>query len=629
MVSSFHSRLSSGALKEADVVTVETEDMKKELEQAFSLQNVHVMTNYKELSAKAISKACVEDQEEKRERFAKEELSFLFLSNMMNQKGIRTLLQSFQRLQEEGYAAKLDFYGPIQPDLDPDLMETIEDTPGLSYGGVVENSAVLALMRRYDVFVFPSEYAGEGFPAVLVEAFAAGLPVISSDINHLPEIITEENGYLFPQGDVEALAKRMIYVCEHRQELRKISEENQKKALQYDARTVIEEYRLRLEKEKWPVSRTKVAIVLPFFGHGGAEAMVSRLASHLDLNRVQVQVICTYGQAQGNDLEKAIREHGVPIRYLGKGLGFSPAAILALSKLLKEFDPDVIHTHTHAAMYCAPYVMTHPVKMIHTVHNMPQYEFSKIKQRVMRLLYACGKAIPVAISHEIQSLLTDYYSLKRDPELIYNPVDVEKYQRDSILTQADQTSCDKTKNRTMSREGHSRMILTIGRLSKQKNQAMLIDAFSKVREEVSDVELYILGDGELRQDLERQVSLLGLEASVHFPGYVSNVEEYLKKADIFALSSDYEGLPLVILEAMAASLPIIATDVGGVKDLLGENGILLEKGDKDRFALALLTLLKNPQACRNMGESSFARVMKYDSKEIAGQYVRLYEKYNH
>ena len=355
--------------------------------------------------------------------------------------------------------------------------------------------------------------------------------------------------------------------------------------------------------------RNKIAIVLPYFGLGGAETMASRLASNINLDKIDVEVICIYGNPQNNRLENSILNSGVKIKYIGKSKGFSISAVYKLWKELTSYQPTVVHTHLSACVYCAPWILVHKVKLLHTIHSMPKYELIKPKKRIMSFMYRIGKAIPVAISKEIQYMMTEEYKLKNRAELIYNPVDVDKFYKDN--------------------ERHEGICLvTAGRLSKEKNQKLLIDAVKVLCQEYENLSLTILGDGPLRNELENYVTDNGIENIIHVEGNVANVEEYFSKSDIFVLSSSYEGLPLVILEAMAAQLPIISTDVGGIKDIVTNNGILVEAENIDALVNALKKLIENKSLREKLGNNSLKNVQVYDSRIIADQYVELYERYS-
>lgn len=244
---SFRTKASVKAMQEADMVTLETRGLERDIRSAYSLSNTCWLPNYKELDKGAVTGFPPEHFEEK-------PLRFLFLSSMRNGKGVKTLLHAFQKVLDKGIPAELDYYGPIKADLDRQILETIEKSENIRYCQAVDNSKVIEVMQSYHVFVFPTEFVTEGFPAVLVEAMASGLPIIASDINEVPEIIQEgRNGWIFHSGDKEQLADRILYCIENRKKLKQISENNLTDMLQYEARTVLENFASELRDRGWPV----------------------------------------------------------------------------------------------------------------------------------------------------------------------------------------------------------------------------------------------------------------------------------------------------------------------------------------------------------------------------------------
>lgn len=632
-VERFNNHLCVKAMKGADFVTVETEGLLKEMQEAYGLSNLYLLPNYKQLSEISLPQLP--------ENHFRETIHFVFLSGMRNAKGVKTLLRAYQQVVAEGYDAKLCYYGPvIEGDLDPDILEEMKNIDGVDYCGAVDNAQVLETLSKHQVFVFPSEYEGEGFPAVLVEAMAAGLPVISSDINYNPELIHQgENGLLFPSGDVSALASCMKQCIENRDFLEQVSETNRKRAMDFDASTLCRRFGQQLKRKGWPLrtkengKRPRVAIVLPYFYHGGAENMVSRLVSHLNLKKIEAEVFCIYGKPMGNHLEKAVKDHKVPIHYIGKGKGFSPKAMIRLWNELAAFKPDVIHTHLSACVYCAGYVLTHRVKMLHTVHNMPQYELIKPKRLVMHIMYALRKAIPVALSEENRKLIEEFYHVEKPVHLIYNPVNLEEY---------DLPMRKSSKKEIQDQQPF--IFLTAGRISVQKNHKLMLDAFAKTKRMIQEqnttkynkcdiqrendaeteqserqIHLQILGDGPLLEELKSS----NLDSDVTFTGNVDNVADYMADADAFLLSSLYEGLPLVVLEAMASGLPIISTRVGGVCDVVTDNGILTDI-DSDELAEAMVKIYRDHTLRDKMGMAALENVKRFDSSAIAEEYSNLY-----
>lgn len=167
----------------------------------------------------------------------------------------------------------------------------------------------------------------------------------------------------------------------------------------------------------------------------------------------------------------------------------------------------------------------------------------------------------------------------------------------------------------------------IGRLSNEKGFDILLAAVREVAETTPEIRLVILGEGGERGILEEQVKKLGLEQHVLMPGYVAGASRYLPFFDVFVLSSLTEGLPIVILEAMQAGVPIVATRVGGIPEVLenGEAGILADPSDPSALARGILRLFDDPPLRASFTEHGKKMVKeKYSSKKMAEEYGKHY-----
>lgn len=355
-------------------------------------------------------------------------------------------------------------------------------------------------------------------------------------------------------------------------------------------------------------NRTRVAVVLPYFGSGGAEKMVSQLVCGMDAAEFQIEVFCVYGQPQGNHLEQAILDSGIPIRYIGKKKGFSLSAVVKLFRELDRFSPDVVHTHLYACVYTALWPVIRKKPFLHTFHTLPEVENRRLVRRLLtKYLIRSRRMIPVAISGGNRKMVADFYHISEDRvPVVYNPVDVRRFNgRERI--------CD----------GIFRFV-TVGRLSAVKNQQMMLRAFSAFLAKGHAAKLLILGKGEAEEKLKTLSADLGIRDRVEFAGYVSNVEDYLVRADVFLLSSHYEAQPLSILEAMAAGLPVISTDVGGVSDIVTDNGILIPADDADAMAQAMEKLYTQRDLREKMAACAAKNVQRFDLQNTVAGYERLY-----
>lgn len=229
------------ALSKADVATVETKRLKKDYEEKLGLKNVHYMPNYKEIVHSRINSNSKKKFKSPR---------FVFLSSIRNVKGVGTMISVFNEILEEFPDAMLDIYGPIREDFDRKIFDDIEDNAQINYKGIVLNEKVIDTLSEYDIFLFPTEYVGEGFPAVLIEAYASGLVVVASDMNYNTEIVKDGvNGWVFPTGNRVMFKKVLLNCFNNSQKLNLISEQNKKIAKEFDAEVVIRTYREALSIE--------------------------------------------------------------------------------------------------------------------------------------------------------------------------------------------------------------------------------------------------------------------------------------------------------------------------------------------------------------------------------------------
>ncbi|MCX7947846.1 MAG: glycosyltransferase family 4 protein [candidate division WOR-3 bacterium] len=170
-------------------------------------------------------------------------------------------------------------------------------------------------------------------------------------------------------------------------------------------------------------------------------------------------------------------------------------------------------------------------------------------------------------------------------------------------------------------------LLTISRLHYQKDITTLIKSISLIRD--LDIVLYIIGDGPEREKLENMTKELKLEDKVVFLGFIENAENYIKNCDIFILSSRWEGLPLVILEAWKHKKPVLASNVVGIRSLISnyEDGILFELGNSVELSKKIVELVYNQNLRKSLGENGYKKLLKEYSLELmVSKYEKVYQE---
>jgi glycosyltransferase involved in cell wall biosynthesis len=171
-------------------------------------------------------------------------------------------------------------------------------------------------------------------------------------------------------------------------------------------------------------------------------------------------------------------------------------------------------------------------------------------------------------------------------------------------------------------------VVCIARLRREKGHGTLLQAFGKVRAELPDARLVLVGDGPMRAAIEAEAIRLGVAGAVEFAGAIPDIWPCLADADVFALASDREAFGIAVAEAMAAGLPVVAPATGGIFDLVdpGVTGDIFPPGDADGLARRLLAVLRDPERGVRMGEAGRARAQEFRMEASARRYLSLYDE---
>jgi glycosyltransferase involved in cell wall biosynthesis len=200
----------------------------------------------------------------------------------------------------------------------------------------------------------------------------------------------------------------------------------------------------------------------------------------------------------------------------------------------------------------------------------------------------------------------------RQAHLIYNGISQDYIERVAPLRHSPQ--------------GPLRRIAIIGRLHPQKGHGFFLEAASLLYKNNPDLEFWIVGTGELRDELENLTDLLGISSAVQFLGTRTDIANILAQVDVLVSSSVWEGFPTVLMEAMAARVPVVATDVSGSRELVtsGKTGILVPPADPTALASAISWLYSHPQEAKVMAENAWQSVRQYGFDCIAAKMAQLY-----
>ena len=353
----------------------------------------------------------------------------------------------------------------------------------------------------------------------------------------------------------------------------------------------------------------KVILVIPTLELAGAEVMCKNLALELKKENHDVVVLSLYHHETA--LTNVIRSRDIRVIFLDKKPGLDITIIGKLKKVFMIEKPDVVHTHLDSLKYSFVAAKLAKVpKCIHTVHNLAEKEADKYARVIYRFAFKLGKVIPVALSEEVQNSIIDVYGIeKNNIPVIYNGIDL-----DACIQKQSYTNNPKI------------IFINVARFMHQKNHRMLINAYKKLTEQVDDTELWLVGKGQLLDEIRQQAERLHIISRVRFLGERTDVLQLLNRADVFILPSLYEGMPMTIIEAMGTGLPIIATSVGGIPTMIEHDvdGCLVEC-DEGELVEAMRKMCNYKERERMGKKAAEMATLKFSVKSMTEGYCRLYD----
>jgi glycosyltransferase involved in cell wall biosynthesis len=340
------------------------------------------------------------------------------------------------------------------------------------------------------------------------------------------------------------------------------------------------------------------------------ERLIVNLAKEIDRNKFEISV-CLLEPFRDTFFERELKRIGIPLFSLNSKNIPNPIIFFRLLKLLNNLRPHIVHTHLKAVRYSfLPRVLAGIPVHIHTMHALAKIDTKKTKDRfVNRLIFRYGNVKVVSVSREVARSVKAVYGV--DSEVIYNGVEIEEF------------------SNNLKRESDFVNILNIASFKREKNISLLIDAFSGAIAQEKKIKLILVGDGAQKNLLEQQIQKKGIREWVTLLGWRSDIPEILANCDIFLLTSDSEGFPMVLVEAMASGKPVTATSVGGVPEIVenGVTGFLVAPGDSHALSEAILKLARDDKLREGMGKRGREKAEKeFNMRTVALKYERLYEK---
>ncbi|WP_294184182.1 glycosyltransferase [uncultured Clostridium sp.] len=344
-----------------------------------------------------------------------------------------------------------------------------------------------------------------------------------------------------------------------------------------------------------------ILMLTPEFSQGGTESYILNVCEYLKMKDINV-IVMSDGGVREEELEKLKIKHIKVDCLKVRNLKNLFRAILKVRSIMKLYNINIVHTssiYTTIVAKVSSVLINKKVNVINTLHGGPNKNIEKIAAKILNVF----SDSVIALSYRTKQKLLKYGLNKDKISVIYNGI--------------------KPMHELYIKKSKKFIIGTCGRLVEQKGYKYLIEAASKIN--IDDLEFWIIGDGELKNSLNKMVDNFKISDKVKFLGFRTDIELLLNEMDIFILPSLWEQFPISILEAMSLGKPIIATNVNGVPEELGNSGILVNPGNVSELVVAIEQLISDNTMRNKFGTLSKRRF--YDNFTIEKMCNKLLQIY--
>ena len=366
----------------------------------------------------------------------------------------------------------------------------------------------------------------------------------------------------------------------------------------------------------------KILYLITGLGGGGAEKVVADLADQMHSRGHHVKIAYLKGEAivqpQSANIELICLE-------LNKITQFG-SAFKNFKTIIENFKPDVVHAHmVHANIFArlARKYISFP-RLICTAHS--NNEGGRLRMLAYRLTHGLAD-MTTNVSRQACESFESFRAVPKGAIFtVYNGIDLKKFNYSEQV---------RIRTRKLLKiEDHTLMFLAVGRFHEAKNYPLLINAFEEFVHTISNTKdsiaakLYIAGDGELRSVIEELIEKYQLEEKVILLGRRDDIPALMCASDYFVLSSAYEGFGLVVAEAMCSNTFVIATDCGGIKEVLGNTGILVPINNQENMVEAFhkATRMSRIEIAKNNAKALKYAQQNFDLNKIVDDWIKLYEQ---
>ncbi len=378
--------------------------------------------------------------------------------------------------------------------------------------------------------------------------------------------------------------------------------------------------------KEFNLDKVNILFVIPQLDKGGSETLVYDIASRLD--RKLFGISLGYFHFYGNEkFRNAFQDLGVGLHQIHRNGAADFSTMRTMARIIRDNDIHIVNAHHFVSMFYSFYAckIANRCRLVYTEHSSWEIEQTPVKWRVIGKLLLRYTDCVMGISDDVTKTLSATFKLREENAVtIRNGVDLEgkRTPRDVRAIKSEFGLADDIK-----------IVVTVANFRKVKNHLLLLQGFKELIREFDKVMILLIGQGYVHdpdyseREVRDYIAENNISEKVILTGYRSDVKDLLSIADVFCLTSFREGLPISMLEAMSIGLPVIGTNVPGIRDVVahGKNGFLVDLGDSKGLKDSLLKILVNDQLrCNFASESRKIAMESYSMSQCVKSYQDLF-----
>ncbi len=301
--------------------------------------------------------------------------------------------------------------------------------------------------------------------------------------------------------------------------------------------------------------------------------------------------------------------NGIRFVSLGKKGGIDFSFFFKLARLIHKEKPDVVHSHLYATKYAQFLASIFGVRTkVFTIHNEASKDGTRIDHCLNRFLLKFCNVIPVTLSHDLIDSSCKVYGPKlRQMPVVFNGIPLDKCQP------------------VVGYPSEAKKFLHVGRFMTAKNHKNLIEGFVKAKKTCPSIELFMYGEGPLQSEIMQLVEKYEAASYIHYCGISSDIYSIMHGMNVFLLPSLWEGFPMTLVEAMGTGMPIIASNVGGIPNMLKNNhSALLIEPNSESITESIVAMYNDSSLRERLGRNALEDSTKFSSKGMALSYLKVY-----